>query len=575
MRELRSDMASTPAKGSPLPPGARGVGDLPTLPRPQDPVLAASTVARAFAGGSAATAADAIFFEEVARTRIFLRIAIALCWGAIAGLAYLGGDPTAKWVAMGAALVASGALLWLHHSIRDPTRYTQQRVLPVLVVTVTALMVVIYYFGPLSASPMVVTFGLSIFSLSRDVRATAVIYLICSVGHALMVGLMLAGILADRGLIGPRDLDASKVIVIEVLLQLVIACVYVQARYSRRTTVDAIERLEEAVKAVAQREAVLNEARQELDRAAWIGGPGRFTDQTLGSFKLGAIIGRGGMGEVYEAHRSDTGQIAAVKLLHRNVLADPDGLARFVREARAAQAIDSPHVVKVFEIADANAPTPFLAMERLHGHDLAYHLRTNGRFSVDRTLELTDQVAAGLEAARAAGIVHRDLKPQNVHSHELPGSSPIWKILDFGLSKLDDHHGTLTKGRLLGTPAFMAPEQVRGAEVDHRADVHALAVIVYRALTGHPAFTGADLLDILTDVMTRMPRRPSELVAVPPDTDAVLAVALAKRPSERFQTAAELAVALRDAAGGHLDEGCRNRATELLSRLPWGGRLEQ
>jgi eukaryotic-like serine/threonine-protein kinase len=185
-----------------------------------------------------------------------------------------------------------------------------------------------------------------------------------------------------------------------------------------------------------------------------------------------------------------------------------------------------------------------------------------------------NQVAEALEAARIAGIVHRDLKPQNLFLHQPANRPALWKVLDFGMSKLADHHGTLTKGQVVGTPAFMPPEQARGVDVDHRADIYALGVIVYRALTGHPAFTAPDLVAIIGDVINQMPRRPSELATLHTDVDAVLAIALAKRTEDRFETAAEFSDALRAASRGELSAGLRGRAANLQRSLPWGARLQ-
>src|SRR5688572_14487396 len=186
-------------------------------------------------------------------------------------------------------------------------------------------------------------------------------------------------------------------------------------------------------------------------------------------------------------------------------------------------------------------------MERLTGVDLAGHLRERGRLDLDETIEMARQLAAGLEAARKAGIVHRDLKPQNVF--RIDGPVPTWKILDFGVSKLVGHGGTLTQGHVIGTPQYMAPEQARGEEVDHRADVYALAAIVYRCLTGRPPFGGAGVPQILYAVVHTLPPRPSSLAELPPGADDVLARGLAKRPGDRFADATAFAAALARLAG--------------------------
>jgi serine/threonine-protein kinase len=275
------------------------------------------------------------------------------------------------------------------------------------------------------------------------------------------------------------------------------------------------------------------------------------------------------MGEVYEAHPSSgTGTEAAVKLLHAGTLADPTSVARFIREAQVASKLDTPFVVRVLEVGTTQGEIPYLAMERLRGHDLAHQLRRQRRLKLHDAQIVADHVAQGLEAARVAGIVHRDLKPHNVFLAQ----DGRWKILDFGVSK-SGGSGTLTRGHVIGTPAYMAPEQARGEDTDHRADVYSLAAILYRSITGHPAFTGKDVPTTLYDVVYRVPTQPSLLHAdVPGDVERVLALGLAKNAHDRIATAVELAgwfaLAIRDG----LSPDQRRRADDLIARHPWGTR---
>jgi len=329
-------------------------------------------------------------------------------------------------------------------------------------------------------------------------------------------------------------------------------------------------KLEQAVRGNAQRDALLAEARAELDRALRIGGPGRWTEQAIGSFRLGVLIGRGGMGEVYEAHALTDQREAAVKLLHPGTLAEPVLLQRFLREAHTASRLDCPHIVRVLEVGTTPGEIPFLAMERLRGHDLAHQLRRQRRLQLPQTKILVDQVAIGLEAARVAGIVHRDLKPHNVFFAE-EGGLRRWKILDFGVSK-SGGSGTLTQGQVVGTPTYMAPEQARGEDVDHRADVYSLAAIIFRAVTGHPVFTGKDVPSTLYEVVYRVPNRPSTLAPLSSDIDRVLAIGLAKDPRDRFHFALELARWFSAAVSQGLDPDQRRRADDLIARHPWGTR---
>jgi serine/threonine-protein kinase len=146
----------------------------------------------------------------------------------------------------------------------------------------------------------------------------------------------------------------------------------------------------------------------------------------------------------------------------------------------------------------------------------------------------------------------------------------VWKVLDFGVSKINDVASTLTQGAAVGTPSYMSPEQARGQEVDHRADVFALGVVAYRAMTGRPAFTAPDSVTTLYNVAHVQPVRPGELVRVTDDVERVLALVLAKERERRFSSASMFALALRDAARQRLDERLRRDADALLEEHPWG-----
>jgi serine/threonine-protein kinase len=427
----------------------------------------------------------------------------------------------------------------------------------------------LYYWGAASPVAAMLVYGIYFFSLGSNARITAFMYALVAILHgALGVGIA-AGVLQDRGVVsmaGLRPIDQAAIISIYEALYLI---TFVTARASQRFTLDAMTKLQQAARHVAQRDALLAEARAELDRALKIGGPGRFTDQQIGSFRLGVLIGRGGMGEVYEAHGADRRE-AAVKLLHPGTLGDPTAVQRFLREARTAARLDCPHVVRVLEVGTTAGELPFLAMERLRGTDLAMQLRRHRRLGLAPAKLVAEQVALGLEAARAAGIVHRDLKPHNIFLAD-DGGARRWKILDFGVSK-SGGSGTLTKGHVVGTPAYMAPEQARGEDVDHRADVYSLAAILYRAITGHPAFTGKDVPTTLYEVVYRVPTQPSLLAQLPGDVDRVLALGLAKRADDRLETALELARWFAAAVDGALQLEQRRRADELIARYPWGTR---
>jgi len=296
------------------------------------------------------------------------------------------------------------------------------------------------------------------------------------------------------------------------------------------------------------------------------------------------VIGRGAMGEVYRGTHEASKLVAAVKVLHPDVAAQPAHVRRFLREAEIVSQVQSPHVVKVLDVGTTepgrtDRDMPYLAMELLDGHDLAWHLRRKRRLSMRRVVELVDQVAHALTAAVARDVVHRDLKPQNlfftrIHGDAARAGERLWKVLDFGVSKLSSGSGTLTQGAVVGTPGYMAPEQARGGEVGPTADVFALAAIAYRVLTGRPPFSGPDMPKVLFDVCYRQPVKPSGLARIPEDVERVLAIGLAKSAEERFQSARQLADALRAATEGELPPELRRRAEALLRAMPWNARGE-
>jgi len=328
-----------------------------------------------------------------------------------------------------------------------------------------------------------------------------------------------------------------------------------------------------AIRELAGREALLNEARMDLDRALRARGMGRYTGESVGGYELGQLIGRGGMGEVYDAVHLDSENTAAVKLLHPQVLEDPSCVKRFLRECRLASSLDEPNVVKVLATSKPEDPIPFIAMERLYGIDLSDMLRQRGRLRMREVLRLIREVGNGLDAARQVGIVHRDIKPRNIFLSEGgPGETlrnGVWKILDFGVSKLANDV-TMTRQNLVGTPSYMAPEQAAGEDVSHRTDLFSLAVIAYRALTGRPAFTGDNPMVIMYRVVNDMPPQPTAVARLAPQLDDVYAIALAKDPWERFDSATELADALEKAARGRLPKALRERGQRLILELPWG-----
>ncbi len=526
--------------------------------------------------GTASSPIEAMKQDEIGRTRIFLKVAIMTCLAGVLVAVITGGDPIAFRVVCASCGVTMVGTLWMLYLARDIARYTPRRALVPAMIIAFGSFGGVYYWGVASPVAAMVTYGIYFFSLGVNARLVTAMYIFVAILHAVLgIGIM-TEVIVDRGIVSMTHMRMIDQVGVITVIEFLYFITFFTARISQRVTLGAMTQLEQAAKTVAQRDALLAEARAELDRALKIGGPGRYSEQVIGSFKLGVLIGRGGMGEVYEAHGSSPGnqgdnREAAVKLLHPNTLADPTQIARFLREAKTASSLDTPHVVRVLEVGTTDGGVPFLAMERLRGYDLAHQLRRHKKIQLAQAKLFADEVAIGLEAAREAGIVHRDLKPHNVFHAESPAGARVWKILDFGISKAGGS-GTLTKGHVIGTPAYMAPEQARGEDVDHRADVYSFAAILYRSVTGHPAFTGKDVPSMLYDVVYRVPTQPSILTTLPGDIDRVLAIGLAKDPRDRFATAAELAAWFSAAVISELSPDQRRRADHVIEKYPWGTR---
>ncbi len=514
--------------------------------------------------------ANALRRAEVARTRRFVPVVILMALIGAVFLVFVGGDPFAKHVLQGGMVCAVVASSYLYFLAGHVDRFTEGRVAIAYAFCIAAVFTGVLYWGIFSPATAIVCLGIFFVTLGRSTRIGLGLYLFSMMSQAVLAAGAIGGWWRDLGLIAAERSDRVEQILEQIMVQVVYGVTFLIARATRNQLDAAVSDHDRAVRAVAQREALLVEARQDLAQALNIGGPGRYSDQVVGSFRLGVVIGRGAMGDVYEAVHVETGTRAAIKLLNAAALAIPGQLARFYREAQAAAHLASPHIVQLLAVSSADDPVPYLAMERLRGRNLSEILRERHRLPIAEVVELVQQVARGLELARGAGIVHRDIKPQNLFHAEVGSGARVWKILDFGVSQLGDHHGTLTKGHVVGTPMYMAPEQARGDAVDHRCDGLALATVAYRALTGHPPYSGKDVPTILYNVVYRVPACPSEVVKLPRDVDRVLAIGLAKRPDDRFATAVELADALAAAGDGRLSRELRERGDALIAAHPWG-----
>ena len=256
-----------------------------------------------------------------------------------------------------------------------------------------------------------------------------------------------------------------------------------------------------------------------------------------GAYRITRLIGRGGMGAVYEAAHLRLPKRFAVKFLQRDLPKDKEAFARFQREAEIASSLGNRHIAEVVDFNAMPDGSPYMVMEYLEGEDLSTRLRTSGRVPLLRAVDLCGQITSGLGAAHKRGIVHRDLKPENIFLCPSDDGADFVKLLDFGISKIRGAQKTLTGDMMmLGTPAYMSPEQARGdvKNIDERTDVYALGAVMFETLAGRPAFDGESVYAILMKIANELPPSLQDCISdVPAEIDAVLRRAMAKTPAER------------------------------------------
>jgi tetratricopeptide (TPR) repeat protein len=270
----------------------------------------------------------------------------------------------------------------------------------------------------------------------------------------------------------------------------------------------------------------------------------------LGAYRIEALIGSGGMGDVYRARDMRLHRTVALKLLPSGLLSHDERLRRFEQEARAASALNHPNVVTIHEIGDMDG-VHFIAQEFIGGQTLRQRMAQSG-MSLRETLDVAKQMATALAAAHAAGVIHRDIKPENV----MLRADGYVKVLDFGLAKLsvaasaavfssESNVGSVPthSGMILGTIRYMSPEQARGQRVDARSDLFSLGVVLYEMIAGRPPFTGGTGSDVLAAILEREPVPVAQLASVTPALERIVGKCLRKDPEERYQSASDF---LRD-----------------------------
>jgi tRNA A-37 threonylcarbamoyl transferase component Bud32 len=259
----------------------------------------------------------------------------------------------------------------------------------------------------------------------------------------------------------------------------------------------------------------------------------------LGKYRVDAILGQGGMGVVAQCHHLQLDERVAIKMLRPDVLGDQDAVQRFVREAQAAARIKSEYVARVVDVGSFETGVPYMVMEFLDGYDLGQAVEGGKQLSVPLTVELSLQACEALAEAHSLGIVHRDVKPTNLFV-VWRADKPKVKVLDFGISKSSsgtDLKLTQTQS-LLGTPAYMSPEQMRSArEVDARTDIWSLGSVMYEAIEGRRPFEAESFSEMVVKVSMEPP---TPMRNAPKNLQTVILKCLSKQPDQRFQSMAEL-----------------------------------
>ncbi len=302
-----------------------------------------------------------------------------------------------------------------------------------------------------------------------------------------------------------------------------------------------------------------------------------------GKYEVLRLIGRGGMGSVWEGRHASLGTKVAIKFIDQEYADSKEAQSRFVTEARAAAKLESRHAIHIFDHGVTDDGRPYMVMELLVGEPLDKRLDRLGRLTLQEAARILVQCCRALQRAHTSGIIHRDLKPENIFLVHVPDDDDeIAKVLDFGIAKIKPGPGekgltSSTKtGAVLGTPYYMAPEQARGLRtIDWRADLWSLGVIAYKCVTGVLPFEGESVGDLLVKICTAPPPTPSlTMPGLPPAFDAWFARTMEREPERRFQSATELAEALAIAAGvtvrrgGPVSSQSDGTATSLPSRAP-------
>ena len=280
--------------------------------------------------------------------------------------------------------------------------------------------------------------------------------------------------------------------------------------------------------------------------------------QTIGNYRVSVKVGEGGMGSVYLAEHPQIGKRVALKVLHAEFASNPEVVSRFFNEAKAVNDIGHPNIVDVIDYGVLSGQQPsekfvYFIMEYLAGQTLAQLVRSESPLPPERALTIALQCADALSASHRCEIVHRDLKPDNIILQQRGRERDFVKLLDFGIAKLtgEQHGSNRTRtGIVMGTPAYMSPEQCEGkGNVDHRTDIYALGIVLYEMLTGRVPFIGDGYGEILIQHLTQSPISPSKFRVLPPHVEVVVLKALEKDPENRYPNMDEFMRAMANPVG--------------------------
>ena len=489
---------------------------------------------------------------------------------------------------MAAVATVFTASVWMWRRARGTPGHSRAAFRAFIWLSIGSGLFIAYDLGLFSPAPLFLTLGVTFLAQSNDRRLALAASVFATVCYSVLALLVIAGVIPDLGLIhvtGPTG-HGRELMVVMVPVAFVVAAW--QGRKSRRATLTAIEQSNELLRRALTREAQLAEANQNLDVAlrAGAGESGRHSGALMGRYRLAEIIGRGAMGEIYSAADVDSGAPAAVKVLQAAVSREPDLVERFFREGRIAARLKAPNVVTVFDVG-ADGGVPFIAMELLVGQDLSAYLRQRERLDLPEVVELCDEVARAASMRRAqhaAGVVHRDpLKPQNIFGAEptAPRGGEAADQGGSGRSSTSASPSCATRAPRSPTPPSWAPPATcRPSRPRARTPITAAtssrsAPSPTARSPGAPPSPATCRTSSSRSSTRARSARPTCSPPSPRRVDLVLALALAKRTSDRFDTAVEARrrPRRRRCPRRPSTPALRARAERVIEAMPWGSLL--